>query len=125
MWVLHARFHHGQRRALEDSVANARADPRGLDGNICRCGTFSRIFRSRLSVKGVTVASPTNPRHRLADGLSATAAGAAGGRPGSGSAGTGGPVVVVLSFHPRIQISLGGSAFVHRHTSSGSMVLTK
>jgi xanthine dehydrogenase YagT iron-sulfur-binding subunit len=27
---------------------------RGLDGNICRCGTFSRIFEAVSSVKGVT-----------------------------------------------------------------------
>jgi xanthine dehydrogenase YagT iron-sulfur-binding subunit len=26
---------------------------KGLDGNICRCGTFSRIFEAVLSVKGV------------------------------------------------------------------------
>jgi xanthine dehydrogenase YagT iron-sulfur-binding subunit len=26
---------------------------RGLDGNICRCGTFSRIFEAVSSVKGV------------------------------------------------------------------------
>src|SRR5580765_286924 len=27
---------------------------KGLDGNICRCGTFSRIFEAVSSVKGVT-----------------------------------------------------------------------
>ncbi|MEP6918285.1 MAG: (2Fe-2S)-binding protein, partial [Acidobacteriota bacterium] len=27
---------------------------RGLDGNICRCGTFSRIFEAVSSVKGVS-----------------------------------------------------------------------
>jgi aerobic-type carbon monoxide dehydrogenase small subunit (CoxS/CutS family) len=26
---------------------------KGLDGNICRCGTFSRIFEAVSSVKGV------------------------------------------------------------------------
>ena len=45
------------------SVGAAREDIRrrrpsrfdeGLDGNICRCGTFSRIFEAVSSVKGVT-----------------------------------------------------------------------
>ena len=27
---------------------------KGLDGNICRCGTFSRIYEAVSSVKGVT-----------------------------------------------------------------------
>jgi aerobic-type carbon monoxide dehydrogenase small subunit (CoxS/CutS family) len=26
---------------------------KGLDGNICRCGTFTRIFEAVSSVKGV------------------------------------------------------------------------
>ena len=26
---------------------------KGLDGNICRCGTFNRIFEAVSSVKGV------------------------------------------------------------------------
>src|SRR4029078_13351648 len=31
---------------------------KGLDGNICRCGTFSRIFEAVSSVKGVNRGSP-------------------------------------------------------------------
>jgi xanthine dehydrogenase YagT iron-sulfur-binding subunit len=53
--VLHARVRDGKRRApRKTSIADARPDPKGLDGNICRCGTFSRIFEAVSSVKGVT-----------------------------------------------------------------------
>ena len=35
-------------------LTDTGTDPKGLDGNICRCGTFSRIFEAVSSVKGVT-----------------------------------------------------------------------
>ena len=54
--LLHAGLHHGERRAARE--ASRRRSPeqirKGLDGNICRCGTFSRIFEAVSSVKGVT-----------------------------------------------------------------------
>ena len=42
--------------ALLEKHPNATPDQirKGLDGNICRCGTFSRIFEAVSSVKGVT-----------------------------------------------------------------------
>ena len=42
--------------ALLEKTPNPTADQikKGLDGNICRCGTFTRIFEAVSSVKGVT-----------------------------------------------------------------------
>ncbi len=42
--------------ALLEKHPNATPEQirKGLDGNICRCGTFSRIFEAVSSVKGVT-----------------------------------------------------------------------
>ena len=42
--------------ALLEKTPNPTPDQirRGLDGNICRCGTFSRIFEAVSSVKGVS-----------------------------------------------------------------------
>jgi aerobic-type carbon monoxide dehydrogenase small subunit (CoxS/CutS family) len=42
--------------ALLEKHPNATPEQirRGLDGNICRCGTFSRIFEAVSSVKGVS-----------------------------------------------------------------------
>ena len=42
--------------ALLEQHPNATPEQirKGLDGNICRCGTFSRIFEAVSSVKGVT-----------------------------------------------------------------------
>src|SRR5689334_5662328 len=42
--------------ALLEKTPNPTPDQirKGLDGNICRCGTFSRIFEAVSSVKGVT-----------------------------------------------------------------------
>ncbi len=41
--------------ALLEKHPNATPEQmrKGLDGNICRCGTFSRIFEAVSSVKGV------------------------------------------------------------------------
>jgi xanthine dehydrogenase YagT iron-sulfur-binding subunit len=41
--------------ALLEKYPNATPDQmrRGLDGNICRCGTFSRVYEAVASVKGV------------------------------------------------------------------------
>jgi aerobic-type carbon monoxide dehydrogenase small subunit (CoxS/CutS family) len=42
--------------ALLESTPNPTPEQikKGLDGNICRCGTFSRIFEAVSSVKGVS-----------------------------------------------------------------------
>jgi xanthine dehydrogenase YagT iron-sulfur-binding subunit len=42
--------------ALLEKTPNPTADQikKGLDGNICRCGTFTRIFEAVSSVKGVS-----------------------------------------------------------------------
>ena len=54
--VLHAGLRHGERRRCSRSIRRRRPSrfDEGLDGNICRCGTFSRIFEAVSSVKGVT-----------------------------------------------------------------------
>ena len=54
--VLHAGLRHGERRRCSRSIPTPTPEQikKGLDGNICRCGTFSRIFEAVSSVKGVT-----------------------------------------------------------------------
>ena len=41
--------------ALYEKHPNATVDQikKGLDGNVCRCGTFTRILEANLKVRGV------------------------------------------------------------------------
>ena len=42
-----------RRDSRETSERDARANQPGLDGNICRCGTFVRIMEAAVKAKGV------------------------------------------------------------------------
>jgi xanthine dehydrogenase iron-sulfur cluster and FAD-binding subunit A len=44
--LLHPRVHHERQPAREVSQPHATNVKKGLDGNICRCGTFNRIFEA-------------------------------------------------------------------------------
>jgi aerobic-type carbon monoxide dehydrogenase small subunit (CoxS/CutS family) len=51
--LLHARVRDGDRRAPRtDSNPTLEQAKKGLDGNICRCGTFVRIMEAALKAKG-------------------------------------------------------------------------
>src|SRR4029078_5299882 len=53
---------------------NLEQAKKGLDGNICRCGTFVRIMEAALKAKGVARGEPTSARWRPGTGPSASAA---------------------------------------------------
>ena len=50
MRLLHAGLRHGDRRAAREDIRSRRLNrsKKGLDGNICRCGTFVRIMEAAI-----------------------------------------------------------------------------